>query len=124
VSLGYDLDARSVALQRTSVQLGAWLPVGVPSLRGGLVVEAGRIRAGSVGTVDGPGGSGSAPWLAFVSPWRWSQAIVGNRLTAQLGLDLAYTPLRYRLRYASDANPLARPSHFELRAALGVAGRF
>jgi len=124
VSLGYDLDARAVALQRTSAQLGAWLPVGVPSLRGGLVVEAGRIRAGTVASVAGPGGSGSAPWLAFVTPWRWSHALVGNRLSAQLGLDLAYTPLSYRLRYASDANPLARPSHFELRAGVGVAGHF
>jgi hypothetical protein len=60
----------------------------------------------------------------LIIPWRWSQALVGKNLSAELGLDLAYTPLSYRLRYKSDAQPLARPSHFELRGGLGVAGHF
>jgi hypothetical protein len=123
-SVGYDLDARSVTLQRTSARLGVWLPVVLPNLRGGVVVEAGRIRASSVGTAAGPGGSASAPWLAFVTPWRWFQPILGKSLGAELGLELVYTPLSYRLRYRSDANPLAEPSHFEVRVGVGLAGHF
>ena len=96
--------------------------MGWPTLRGGLSVELGVIRTSAVGTAAGPGGSGSAPWLAFVAPWRWSQMLLGQSLSFELGLDVVYAPLDYQLRYKSVAQPLARASHFELRGALGVTG--
>jgi hypothetical protein len=122
LNVDYSLDSRSISLRRTGAQLGAWVPVGWPTLRGGLSVELGVIRTSAVGTAAGPGGSGSAPWLALVAPWRWSQLLLGKSLSFELGLDVVYAPLDYQLRYKSVAQPLARVSHFELRGALGVAG--
>jgi hypothetical protein len=123
VSLGYELDSRSIRLERTSAQLGAWLPLGVPALRAGLALEAGRIRATGSTSSAGPGRSGNAPWLAFVLPLRLAVPLLSPSLTADLGLDAAYTPLAFVLRYASG-QLLARPSHFELRGAIGLAGHF
>jgi len=123
VSLGYELDSRSVRLERTSAQLGAWLPLGIPALRAGLALEAGRIRATGTASSAGSGDSTSAPWLAFVLPLRLAVPLLSPSLTLDLGLDAAYTPLAFVLRYASG-QPLAHPSHFELRGAIGIAGHF
>jgi hypothetical protein len=122
LNVDYSLDSRSISLRRTAAQLGAWVPVGWPTLRGGLSVELGVIRASAVATAAGPGGSGSATWLAFVAPWRWSQLLLGKRLSFELGLDVVYAPLGYELRYKSFTQPLALTSHFELRGAIGLAG--
>jgi len=122
-SIGYELDSRSIRLERTSGQLGAWLPLGFPALRAGLALEAGRIRATGSASNAGQGRTSKAPWLAFVIPLRLSLPLLAPSLSAEVGLDAAYTPLAFVLSYSSG-EALARPSHFELRGAIGLAGHF
>ncbi len=123
VSLGYTLRARSIVVERTTGQAGAWLALGVPALRVGVTFEAGRISATGASNGQGRGGSSSAPWLGFVAPLRLSVPLVAQVVTAELGLDALYTPLSYSLRFASGEQ-LAQPTHFELRATLGLSGHF
>ena len=123
VSLGYEVDARAIRLERRTGQLGAWLTLGLPELRGGLSLEAGRLHAASATSPAGPGGFSNAPWLAFAAPLELDVPLFSPALTANLGLSGVYTPLRYVLRYAT-AGELARPGHFELRTAIGLSGHF
>jgi hypothetical protein len=122
-SLGYELDGRSVAIERTSAQAGAWLTLGSPALRIGLSAEAGRLRASGSGNAEGSGDSSSAAWFAVLAPARLSVPLLGRVLTAELGLAPAFTPRSFVLRYASGQE-LARPRHFELRGSFGLAGHF
>jgi hypothetical protein len=123
VSVGYELDGRSITLERTSAQAGAWVTFGLPALRIGLALEAGRIRATGTPSAQGPGGTSSAPWFSCAAPVRFSVPLLTPALAATVGVDAVYTPLGYSLRYASGAQ-LARPRHVELRAALGLSGNF
>lgn len=123
VSLKYAVDSRPIVVERMSAQLGVATALGVPALRAGAVIEAGQIRATGSPSSEGPGGSGSGPWLAFVVPVRLETPLVRRAVTVQMGLDALYTPLSYSLRYASGGQ-LSRPSHVEVRAALGLAGHF
>jgi hypothetical protein len=122
LSVGYELDSRAISLERTTGSVGAWLSPTI-GIRAGLALELGRIRATGTAGVDGRGGVGSAPWLALLLPLRVALPVVKGVLAGQVGLDAAFTPLAYTLRYASG-EPLASPSHFELRGAVGLAGYF
>lgn len=121
-SVGYELDSRAIRVERTAGHVGAWFSP-TPGMRAELALELGRIRATGAPGVDGRGSAGAAPWLALVLPLRVALPVLKGVLAAQIGLDAVYTPLAYTLRYASG-EPLARPSHFELRGAAGLAGYF
>lgn len=121
-SVGYELDSRAIRVERTAGHVGAWLSA-TPAMRAGLALELGRIRATGTAGVDGRGSAGGAPWFALVLPLRVALPVLKGVLAAQVGLDAVYTPLAYTLRFASG-EPLARPSHFELRGAVGLAGYF
>ena len=123
VSLGYEVDARAIRLERRAGQLGAWLTLGLPELRGGLSLEAGRLHAASTTSPAGPGGFSNALWLAFAAPLELDVPLFSSALTANLGVSGVYAPLRYVLRYAT-AGELARLGHFELRTAIGLSGHF
>jgi hypothetical protein len=123
VSMGYELDSRPISIERTSAQAGAWTTLGVPVLRVGMVLEAGRIRATGIPSARGPGATSLAPWFACVVPVRLSVPLLARALAASTGVDAVYTPLSYSLRYASGAQ-LARARHFELRGAVGLSGSF
>jgi hypothetical protein len=123
VSIGYELDSRSIRIERTSASIGAWLPLGVPALQGGLSLEAGRIRATASPSSLGAGHTASATWLSLVAPLRLAIPLGSPSLTADLGLDGLYTPRRYALRYSSGEQ-LGQVAHFELRGAVGLAGHF
>jgi len=123
VSFGYELDARAIRIERTSGQVGAWLPLGSQLLRAGISVEAGRIRATGAASTQGGGGSSSTRWLALVVPLRLVLPVVSPSLTASVGVDGVYAPLSYPLRYSSG-QVLGQPAHFELRGAAGLSGHF
>ncbi len=122
-TVGYEVAERSGSIVRTSAQLGAWFEVVAPVLRAGVALEAGRLRASGSSRGEVRGQASSAPWLAFVAPLRLSVPLMTRALTLEAGVAAAYTPQAFTLRYASG-EVLARPSHFEFRGSLGLAGHF
>jgi hypothetical protein len=123
VTFGFESNGTSISLTRDAARLGAWVPLVGSWLNAGLAVEAGRLVAAGSGATLSRASSDATFWVAFALPLRFSVPLIGQRLRAELQLELDYSPVPYTFRFESG-DTLTSTAAFEGRGQVGLVSLF